>query len=173
MEVTLHRATPIDLLLVKHLWPCYMHDLSEHMGWGCNSAGQFDGCDSLEPYFTEPRKFAFIFRAGVEPAGFALILGDNVEPDVDYSITDFFVLRKFRGQGVGERMARELFDQFPRRWKVEQFAANKPAFAFWRKIIDRNSSGNFFESSGASQAGELNVLRFKSGTASSTTRTQQ
>jgi predicted acetyltransferase len=169
MQVTLHAATPSDLPLVKNLARFYMYDMSEHMGWRCNADGQFDECESLEIYFQEPRKFAFVFRVGDEPAGFALILGDNAEPDVDYSITDFFILRKFRGQGVGGRLARELFDRLPGRWKVEQFVDNKPTMAFWRKVIDGFSHGDFIESTGMSNSGEVNVLRFNSPSASSTT----
>jgi predicted acetyltransferase len=44
-------------------------------------------------------------QTGSELAGFALVRGDHDEPGIDYSITEFFVLRKFRGRGMGERKA--------------------------------------------------------------------
>src|SRR3954452_9357381 len=100
MDVTLHKATPADMLIAKNLATYYIYDMSEHMGWPCAPDGRFGGCDDLELYWSEPRKHAFMFRAGNEPAGFALILADNVEPNVDFSVTDFCVLRKFRGRGV-------------------------------------------------------------------------
>ena len=162
MDVTLHPATPEDLPVVKNLVPYYIYDMSEHLGWPCSSDGRFDGCDDLESYWSAPGKHAFVLRAGDEPAGFVLILADGSQPDIDYSITDFFVLRKFRGRGVGERIAHQLFDRFRGRWKVEQFAANKPAVVFWRKVIDRYTAGRFEQGEGSSQWGSLNVLRFDS-----------
>ena len=101
--------------MVKNLAPYYIYDLSEHLGWPCNRDGRFDGCDDLESYWLEPGKHAFVLRSGDEPAGFVLILARHDEPGVDFSVTDFFVLRKFRRKGVGERIAHQLFDRFPGR----------------------------------------------------------
>jgi ribosomal-protein-alanine N-acetyltransferase len=162
MNVTLHEATRDDLPVVKNLVPYYIYDMSEHLGWPCTPDGRFDGCDDLESYWSDPRKHAFILRAGDEPAGFALVLADNHEPEIDFSITDFFVLRKFRGRGVGQRIAHQLFDRFRGRWKVEQFAANQAAVAFWRKVIGRYCGDSFEERAGRSQWGPLNVLLFRS-----------
>jgi predicted acetyltransferase len=162
MDVTLHEATPADLPVVKNLVPYYIYDMSEHLGWACTADGRFDGCDDLESYWHGPGRHAFVLRAGQEPSGFALILAEHDEPDVDFSVTDFFVLRKFRGRGVGQRIAHELFDRFPGRWKVEQFAENKPAVAFWQKVIDRYCRGQFEQRSGQSHCGPLNVLLFRS-----------
>jgi predicted acetyltransferase len=164
MNVTLHEATPADLPVVKNLVPYYIYDMSEHMGWACTADGRFDGCDDLESYWRGPGKHAFVLRAtGQEPAGFVLILAEHDEQGVDFSVTDFFVLRKFRGRGVGQRVAHELFDRFRGAWKVEQFAQNKPAVAFWRSVVDRYCGGRFEERSGRSQWGALNVLLFRTG----------
>jgi predicted acetyltransferase len=164
MDVTLHEATTADLPAVKNLVPYYIYDMSEHMGWPCTADGRFDGCDDLESYWSARGKHAFVLRAADELAGFVLILADNPDPQIDYSITDFFVLRKFRGQGVGQRIAHELFNRFRGRWKVEQFAKNKPAVAFWHKVIDRYTRGDFKQSAGDSQWGPMNVLLFRSDT---------
>jgi predicted acetyltransferase len=162
MDVTLHKATADDLPVVKNLAPYYIYDMSEHMGWPCTADGRFGGCDDLESYWTAPGKHAFVLRSGNELAGFALILADNAEPDVDFSVTDFFVLRKFRGRGAGQRIAHELFNRFRGRWKVEQFEKNAPAVAFWQKTIDRYTRGRFQQRNGESQWGPMNVLLFRS-----------
>lgn len=74
---------------------------------------------------------------------------------------EFFVLRKFRGAGVGERIARQLFDRFRGRWEVQRLARNTPALAFWRKVIGRYTDGRFQESDGPSPWGQMNVIRFR------------
>ena len=102
-----------------------------------------------------------MLRAGEETAGFVLVRADIEEGD--YEIGEFFVLRKFRGQGVGERIARQLFDRFRGRWEVMQLVRNAPAVAFWRRVIDRYSGGNFKEQQGRNQWGQTNVIRFATG----------
>jgi predicted acetyltransferase len=52
-------------------------------------------------------------------------------------MAEFFILRKFRRQRVGERAAVLLFDRFPGRWEVRQRSSNQPATAFWRSAIGR------------------------------------
>ena len=160
MDVTLHEATSDDLPVVKNLVPYYIYDMSEHMGWPCRADGRFDGCDGIETYWTEVGKHAFMLRHGKEWAGFALVRANHEGPDIDYSIAEFFVLRKFRGRGVGERIARQLFDRFRGRWRVEQLADNRPAVAFWRKVISRYCSGKFEQRTAQSEWGTMNVLLF-------------
>jgi predicted acetyltransferase len=166
-NITLCNATPDDLPRVKNLVPYYIYDMSEHMGWPCTADGRFDGCNGMEKYWSDAGKHAFMLRVGDdadgEIAGFVLVLADNAEADVDFSITEFLVLRKFRRRGVGERVARELFQRFRGRWKVEQLAANTPAVAFWTTVITRFTGGRFERGSADSECGSLNVLRFNSG----------
>src|SRR4030095_6658141 len=102
MMVTLHEATAADLPVVKNLVPYYIYDMSEHMGWPCSADGRFDGCDGIERFWTDAGRHAFVLRGGDEWAGFAMVRGDHEDADIDYSVAEFFVLRKFRGQGVGE-----------------------------------------------------------------------
>ena len=159
--VTLHEATDQDLAVVRNLVPYYIYDMSEHMGWPCTPEGRFDGCDMVPTYWEEPGKHAFMLRASDEIAGFALVRGNHEEEDIDYSIAEFFVLRKFRGQGAGEHIARQLFDRFTGRWVVDQLAPNMPAVSFWRKVIGRYTGGRFNESECESPWGRMNVIRFR------------
>ena len=161
-EVTLHEATDEDLAVARNLVPYYIYDMSEYLGWACTPDGRFDGCDKLSTYWSEPGKHAFMLRAGNELAGFALVRGNHEEEDIDYSISEFFVLRKFRGRGVGERIACELFDRFRGRWQVEQLGRNESAIAFWRKVIGHYAKGEFCECRGDSRWGETNVIVFRS-----------
>jgi ribosomal-protein-alanine N-acetyltransferase len=161
MKVTLHKAKPSDLPIVKNLVPYYIYDMSEYMGWATKPDGRHDGCDGIEDYWTDADKHAFILRAGREPAGFVLLLEGGHGPLVDYSITDFFVLRKFRHRGVGERIAREFFNRFPGRWQVDHLKHNKPAAIFWRKIISRFTRDKFKTKSAKCKEGPVTVFLFE------------
>jgi predicted acetyltransferase len=60
-------------------------------------------------------------------------------------IAEFFILRKYRHKGVGEYIARTIFDQFTGNWQVAQITENIAATAFWRKVIARYTLDNFQE----------------------------
>ena len=60
-------------------------------------------------------------------------------------MAEFFVMRKFRRQGVGSRVARQLFDRFPGRWEIAQKLENKIGQAFWRTLIADYTNGSYRE----------------------------
>ena len=60
-------------------------------------------------------------------------------------MAEFFIMRKYRRQGIGEYVARYIFDQFTGAWQVGQIYENKSAIAFWRRVINRYSQGDFQE----------------------------
>jgi predicted acetyltransferase len=52
-----------------------------------------------------------------------------------HDVAEFFVLRKYRRQGVGNSLAQLVWNQHPGEWLVRVLAANLPAVAFWRRAI--------------------------------------
>ena len=62
-----------------------------------------------------------------------------------HSIAEFFILRKYRRQGIGQIVAHRIFDMFPGKWRVAQEERNFPAQAFWRKVVSRYTNGQFRE----------------------------
>ena len=61
------------------------------------------------------------------------------------SIADFFVLRRYRRQGVGRTAAMLLFDRFPGAWEVSSGADNVPGHVFWRGVVDHYTGGHYAE----------------------------
>ena len=57
----------------------------------------------------------------------------------------FFVLKKYRHQGVGRLLAQSVFAALVGRWEVGQMPENRPAQAFWREVISRYTGGRFKE----------------------------
>lgn len=77
-------------------------------------------------------------------AGFALVreLQEEGEPRV-CSIAEFFIVRKYRGNGIGRTVAVEIFRSFPGKWHVAQARNNIPAQAFWKKVISAYAGGEY------------------------------
>jgi predicted acetyltransferase len=58
---------------------------------------------------------------------------------------EFFVMQKYRRQGVGEHVATCLFDRFAGTWEVGEIPNNVNGQAFWRKVIGRYTGGHYEE----------------------------
>lgn len=97
----------------------------------------------LTSYWQQKNEHAFFIKNHSELIGFALVeSGTNGEP---HSINEFFVMKKYNGKGYGAMAAIKLFTMFPGSWKITQIPNNYPAQAFWRKVINQYTNGNYYE----------------------------
>ena len=154
MELEIAPATDADYPVVCNLARFYMYDMAEHVGWHFPDDGLFDSGDQFANYwgrsggrFAWPpswRGFPFLVRIDGHPAGFALVKRMSDAPAL-FDMGEFFVARQYRRRGVGQHLATTLFDRLAGRWEVREMPANKPAQAFWRRIIADYSGGDFAE----------------------------
>jgi predicted acetyltransferase len=55
--------------------------------------------------------------------------------DDHFELAEFFVAERFRGQGLGDRFARDVILRFSGKWKLHQVQANARAVVFWRRVL--------------------------------------
>lgn len=130
--------------VVCNLSQFYIYDFTDCLKFRCPDDGRFTTA-CFDKYWTEPGRCAFLLKVDGELAGFVLVEGSGVLPQSQHSIGEFLIMRKFRRRGLGQRVAFDMFDRFRGRWEVRQVIQNAPAIAFWRKVIDRYTNGNFHE----------------------------
>jgi predicted acetyltransferase len=140
---------PIDAqreAVLRHLVDLYVYDFSEMLGLDVGEDGRFPFRD-LSVYFSEDWRHAFFIRVGGKLAGFVLVhTRSRLTDDLNVNdMAEFFVLRRYRRQGVGERAAVAVFERFPGVWEVRERASNTGAVAFWRRVIARYTNGAFQE----------------------------
>lgn len=130
--------------LFRGLVQFYLYDFTEFEPEDIGEDGRFHW-DEVERYGRDPGYDAWLLRVDGKPAGFALV--DERPPAEDgiasHAIAEFFVLRAYRRCGFGETMARGIFERYPGHWRVAQISPNQPAIAFWRRVIDAYTGGNF------------------------------
>jgi predicted acetyltransferase len=132
-------VSPADLrekAVLRNLLELYLYDFSE-----------FDGYDTLDLYWTEAGRHPFLIRVDGQLAGFVLVNRHNYlpnQPDA-HAIGEFFMMKKYRRRGVGEKVAIQIFQLFPGKWEVAQLAENLPAQRFWRKVIGRFTQDQYEE----------------------------
>ena len=145
MEITLVQAGPEDRPTLDRLLQLNEYDYSEWAGVDVDSSGLFPSEDTSAMW--RPGYHVYFIKVDGNLAGFALLtqgaayVGEGETNKFDV----FFVMRKYRRQGVGEHVACMLFDRFPGRWEIDQLRDNLPAQAFWRRVIGRYTDGDFRE----------------------------
>jgi predicted acetyltransferase len=122
-------ATPRDRPILRRLLELYIDDFSELAGHDVDPRGTF-GYPRLDSYWTEADRHPFLLRVGGAWAGFALVRSGDPN-----DMAEFFVMRKYRREGVGRDAAQMVFDRFPGTWTVRQILANEAATRFWRSAI--------------------------------------
>jgi predicted acetyltransferase len=145
MNIELTVATQADIPVMQNLMQLYLYDFTEFDNADPDAQGLYS-YEYLPLYWIEPERHPFLIRVEGQWAGFVLVrkvIESGVQPY--YSIAEFFVMRKYRRQGVGRQAAHMTFDRFPGRWIVAQEETNRPAQTFWRKIIAEYTNGAFEE----------------------------
>lgn len=134
-EVTIEPVAYAEKDVLRQLMELCLYDFSEFDGRDLGPHGTY-GYRYLDHYWTEPDRFPFFIRSNNQLAGLALVR--FVDGSADMS--EFFVMRKHRRQGVGAKAANLLFDRFPGRWDVRELSTNTPAQKFWRSVIGAYAS---------------------------------
>ena len=164
MGATLLPATPADAPLLRSLLQLYCYDFADVLGLDVGADGLFPA-PSVDPYWSDAWRHPFVIRSDDHVAGFALVSrksrlsGDPNTSDV----AEFFVLRRYRRQGVGSQMATELFDRFPGRWEVRERRENEQAISFWRRVIASYTGGRYSETAYDDERWRGPVQTFESG----------
>lgn len=107
--------------VLERLWQLYRHDLSEFRDSYPNADGLFKAMPAnVSGYFidSDPGLAGFVLLGGEDPR----------------KIAEFFVVRSYRRQGVGQETALEVLRRHPGRWEIAFQEQNPKAARFWRRI---------------------------------------
>lgn len=140
-------------MILRNLMELYQYDTSEFEDDGesdMNEYGLFD-YKYLDHYWTEEGRFPFFIMQSGKLAGFVLVREIRDCESLKFSIAEFFILRKYRGQGIGREAAYKVFEIFKGGWSVSWLENNLPAKTFWTKVVGEYSNGICLE---AIQAGK-------------------
>ena len=135
MEICL-RAVPLaEKETLRNLLEKYLYEFSEWVDQDVDDRGLY-GYRYLDDYWTEDKRWPFLITADGRLAGFALVKAyPIVGMDADYTMAEFFVMRKYRKRGVGRQAAFQLFERFPGKWQLKYYQDNKASAGFWNRIV--------------------------------------
>jgi len=144
MKIELVEVDETEKSVLYQLVELYSYDFSEYDQADVNAHG-FYGYTYFDYYWTEEARHPFFIKVDGKLAGFTLI-SDYCYALQDAgarSVSEFFVMRKYRRKGVGKFAARWIFDQFPGKWEVVQHKDNIPSQIFWEQVVGEYTKGGF------------------------------
>ena len=135
-QVELVPATQRQEPILANLLELYAHDFSEFHAIAIGPDGRF-GYSGLPLYWTDPARHPFLATVDGQLAGFVLVKqGSELTGDpAAWDIAEFFVLRAYRGRGIGTRVAHQVWGRFPGAWEVRVVPSNAAAEQFWDRAI--------------------------------------
>ncbi len=146
MIVQIKEALVEQKPILQRLMQLYQYDFSEIESCDVNEDGIYK-YKYLDLYWTEPGRLPFLVYVEKKIAGFALInkhsyLSNDKTTRV---VSEFFIMRKYRRQGIGTHVAQKIFGMFLGKWEVQQTENDKIAQSFWRKVINNYTQGDYKE----------------------------
>lgn len=123
--------------VLANLIQLYCYDFSEIRGYDLTAHGTFT-YRYLDHYFTEDTREACFITAGGALVGFTMTrrLDDGIR-----AVSEFFVVRRHRRQGIGQDAARQMFRRHPGPWQLAFDHANHPAAQFWPRVTASIAEG--------------------------------
>ena len=145
MTVQLLKASHQHKEMIKNLMQFYMYDFSEFINLDVEADGLFAAYPNLDDYWKDKNNFAYIIQKEERHIGFVLVRFIETAQRNYFSMAEFFVMKKYRRDGIGKTIAHQIFSFHKGEWEVYQKESNKPAQMFWNKIIDDFTKGDFTE----------------------------
>ena len=142
MTLEIIKASKADQEIIQNLARFYIYDLSEFQKRKCPDNGLYEDEDYIS-FWTVKGHHPFLIKYESELAGFVLMEEGGSSEDIDYNIAEFFIIRKFRKQGLSKTVAIEIFNMYPGNWELMAISNNSPAIAFWEKTLESFTGGNY------------------------------
>jgi len=150
------RDSDADRAWIRTVYRDYLSELSASKSGLFPALGEWPAREDefLAGWFNDPSAHPFVILADGMRAGFALVARPAAFPRriADFRMAEFFVVSEARRRGVGAGAATLLFTRFAGQWEVIEDEYNRPALAFWRRVISRHSDGRYVETR---EAGEV------------------
>jgi predicted acetyltransferase len=178
MKIEVKLTSTNDAYIIKNMYPLYLHDLSGHYGLieghMPNKHGIYEDSHAFKTlqdqydvqniwWERQHCLYPFLILVNDVPAGFELIATPpHCAPGVDFFVHDFFLLQPYRGNGIAEFAAKQVFEQFRGNWELYTNPSDKNLIGqkFWRKTVSNYTDGHFEESVGPTHDGNKMIFRF-------------
>jgi predicted acetyltransferase len=144
MTTELRKVPYEEKEILLNLLEKYNYEFSQYEPDDVNELGLY-GYKYFDLYWTEENRHPFFILVDGRLAGFVLVNTNHLADGdlANHSISEFFVMYKYRRMGVGRFAAFTVFDMFPGKWQLKRHPKNIPSVHFWNKTVDDYTHGNY------------------------------
>jgi predicted acetyltransferase len=143
MNVTIEEITIDEKEILRNLLEKYNYEFSQYENHDINKLGLY-GYPYLDYYWTEKNRFSFFIKVNNNLAGFMMINEDqeyNIK--VNYIISEFFILYKYRRRGIGKYAVNYILNKFKGKWQLKYHPKNIVSEKFWINVINNYTEGKY------------------------------
>ncbi|MFC7681727.1 GNAT family N-acetyltransferase [Paenibacillus sp. GCM10028914] len=141
MNIQITRINQEQQELFLNLYNLYLYDLSEFTGDEPKDNGNFDPTNTYL-YLERQELHPYFIKTNEKVIGFILVCSPPfVIEEVDYTIQELFLLKKYRGRNIAARAVELVISKLDGTVRVEQLKINKSAVRFWKKFFEHHNIG--------------------------------
>lgn len=136
MNLELVKATVDQKPILANLLELYAYDFTEYCNFDIGDDG-FYGYEKLSLYWTDNNRLPYLIYYDKKIAGFVLLQKGSPISDnrTVWDISEFFIMKKYKRQGLGTKVAINIWTQFKGSWQVRVLIENDIACTFWLQAI--------------------------------------
>ncbi len=144
MKVDITHVLEDEKTILAHLIELYEYDFSVFNNNDVNALGLY-GYSYLDYYWTERGRFPYFIKLDGKLAGFVLVCDYcYVSKDKDaLMMSEFFVMKKYRRQGIGKFAAIQVFNMHKGNWELTIHPQNPVSMSFWTNVIEECVGDNY------------------------------
>ena len=142
------QASIDDKETIKNLYQLYLHDLSLYSCLDADEKGLFPLPKYFDFYWIESDRIPLSLVVNDKMVGFCFV---RILGITSHQISEFFILRSYRGRGFGKKFATLIYTTHLGQWRVCQLKNNVPARLFWKNVILEYTNNNFTEQESLSE----------------------
>jgi len=163
MNIEIIKATLDQKPILANLLELYSYDFTKFCNFNIGDDG-FYGYKYLSLYWTDSNRWPYLIYCDNKISGFVLV--KKCSPGSDdttvWDIAEFFIMRKYKRQGLGTAVATQIWQQFKGAWQVRVLLENKIAYQFWLQTIKKFISAEPTQTKQTINGNQWTVFSFKS-----------
>ncbi|AMC93386.1 acetyltransferase [Erysipelothrix larvae] len=130
--------------ILANLLEKYLYEFSQYTEVDVNPLGLY-GYMYLDYTWTQSNRWAYFIMIDDALAGFVMV---NDYPEAfdritDFSLSEFFILHKYRRNRVGTSVFETLCSLHKGSWQLKCHPKNIPSVKFWEKVISTYTLNNY------------------------------
>jgi len=144
MQVVLRQVELADREILANLLEKYDYEFSQYDGRDVNNLGLY-GYKYLDYYWTADNRWAYFIEVGGKLAGFVMVndFPEAEDRKTDFSIAEFFVMYKYRQNGIGKKALFMVLGLHKGKWQLKKHPDNTVSALFWDEVINEYTNGNY------------------------------